>query len=112
MSTPFSESFSSDIVELSAEEYCYTYEQAAQMTAVSVTLVERFVSLNLIEAKNAKLREPDIARIAQMLRLRRDLGLNWVGAGMVLDLSREISLLKARLRAFDSHQDLGEAGFH
>ncbi|MGA9378375.1 MAG: chaperone modulator CbpM [Phormidium sp.] len=94
------ESFSSEIVEFSVEEYCYTYEQVAQMTAVSVTLVERFVSLNLIESKSAKLREGDIARIAQMLRLRRDLGLNWVGAGIVLDLCQEISQLKARLQAY------------
>lgn len=84
---------------------CYTYEQVAQMTAISVTLVERFVSLNLVESKDAKLREPDIARIAQILRLRRDLGLNWVGAGMVLDLCREVSQLKARLRAYESHQE-------
>lgn len=37
-----------------------------------------------------------------MLRLRRDLGLNWVGTGMVLDLTREIARLKARLRAYES----------
>jgi len=86
----------------SAEEYRYTYEQVAQITTVSVTLVERFVFLNLIESENTKLRERDVARIAQMLRLRRDLGLNWVGAGMVLDLCQEISQLKARLRAYDS----------
>lgn len=104
MSNLPSEPLSSDSLELGVEEYCYTYEQVAQMTAISVTLVERFVSLNLIEPKDAKLREPDIARIAQMLRLRRDLGLNWVGAGMVLDLCREVSQLKARLQAYESHR--------
>lgn len=105
MSSHPSEPLSPDSLELSIEEYCYTYEQVAQMTAISVTLVERFVSLNLVESKDAKLREPDIARIAQILRLRRDLGLNWVGAGMVLDLCREVSQLKARLRAYESHQE-------
>jgi hypothetical protein len=104
MSTPFSES-SPDILELSAEEYCYTYEQVAQTVSISVTLVERFVSLNLIEPQEAKLSERDIARIAQMLRLRRDLGLNWVGAGMVLDLCQEVTQLKARLRAYEFQQD-------
>jgi hypothetical protein len=104
MSTPFSES-SPDILELSAEEYYYTYEQVAQTVSISVTLVERFVSLNLIEPKDAKLSERDIARIAQMLRLRRDLGLNWVGAGMVLDLCQEVSQLKARLQAYEFQQD-------
>lgn len=92
-----------DTIEIRTEEYCYTYEQAANLTAVSVTLIERFVTLNLVEAEDAKLREKDIARIAQMLRLRRDLGLNWVGTGMVLDLSQEIARLKARLRAYESH---------
>lgn len=99
------DSFQSESIELSIEEYCYTYEQVAQMTAISVRLVERFVSLNLVDSKDAKLREPDIARIAQILRLRRDLGLNWIGAGMVLDLCREVSQLKARLRAYESHQE-------
>jgi hypothetical protein len=75
------------------------------MTSISVTLVERFVSLNSIEARDARLRETDVARIAQMLRLRRDLGLNWVGTGMVPDLTREIARLKARLGAFESGAD-------
>lgn len=96
---------SPDVLELSTEEYCYSYEQAAQMVTISVTLVERFVSLNLIEPQAARLSERDITRIAQILRLRRDLGLNWVGAGMVLDMCREISELKARLRAYDSTAD-------
>lgn len=91
-----------DALELSAEEYCYSYEQAAQMVTISVTLVERFVTLNLVDSRDAKLSERDIARIAQILRLRRDLGVNWVGAGMVLDMGREITQLKARLRAYES----------
>jgi hypothetical protein len=87
---------------IDTEEYLYTYEQVSSMTSISVTLIERFVSLNLIETQEAKLRETDVDRIARMLRLRRDLGLNWVGTGMVLDLTREIARLKARLRAYES----------
>jgi hypothetical protein len=89
-------------LSIDTEEYLYTYEQVASMTSISVTLIERFVSWNLIEAQEAKLRETDVDRIARMLRLRRDLGLNWVGTGMVLDLTREIARLKARLRAYES----------
>ena len=81
----------------------YTYEQAAQMTAISITLVKRFVSLNLLEPQDDKLRSQDVARIAQMLRLRRDLGVNWVGAAMMLDLCHEMAQLKARLRAYEAH---------
>jgi hypothetical protein len=101
MSVP--EPFPPDAPAPTYEERIYTYQQAAQITAISVTLVERFVSLNLIEAENARLTEGEIARIAQMLRLRRDLGLNWVGASMVLDLCQENARLKARLKAYDEH---------
>ncbi len=90
-----------EFLHVSTEEYCYSYEQVADMTAISVTLIERFVSMNLVEAQEAKLREADVARIAQMLRLRRDLGLNWVGTSMVLDLTREITRLKARIKAYE-----------
>ena len=83
----------------------YSYQQVAQMTAISVTLVERFVSLSVVEAEDDKLRSEDVARIAQLLRIRRDLGVNWVGAGMVLDLSREISQLKAPLRVYTAPRD-------
>jgi hypothetical protein len=82
-----------------AEDRIYTYQQVAQITAISVTLVERFVSLTLVEAENSRLTERQVARIAQMLRLRRDLGLNWVGASMVLDLCQE----NARLKAYREH---------
>lgn len=83
----------------------YSYQQVAQMTAISVTLVERFVSLSIVEAEDDKLRPEDVARIAQLLRIRRDLGVNWVGAGIVLDLSREISQLKAQLRAYAANKN-------
>ncbi|MEG3439373.1 chaperone modulator CbpM [Pannus brasiliensis CCIBt3594] len=105
MNTPDPESLAIELSETIVEEYRYTYEQVAHMTSVSVTLIERFVSLNLIEAEDAKLRERDVARIARMSRLRRDLGLNWVGSSMVLDLSQEIVRLKARLRAYESHRE-------
>jgi hypothetical protein len=84
-------------------EQFYTLEEVARLTAISVTLVERFVNLNLVEVENRRLRSRDVARIAQMLRLRRDLGLNWVGAAMILDLSQELTQLKVRLRAYEAY---------
>lgn len=86
-----------------AQEQFYTFEEVARLTAISITLVERFVSLHLIEVENQRLRSRDIARIAQMIRLRRDLGLNWVGAAMILDMSQEMTQLKVRLRAYETH---------
>ncbi|MGE5657217.1 MAG: chaperone modulator CbpM [Actinomycetota bacterium] len=82
----------------------YSFEYAARVTATSVTLVERFVELGVIETTNSLLRSRDIARIAQILRLRQDLGLNLIGAAMVLDMAQEIAQLRTQLKAYQSHQ--------
>lgn len=42
----------------------------------------------------------EIARIAQIQRLRQDLGLNLVGAAMVLDLTQEVAQLRAQLEVY------------
>jgi MerR HTH family regulatory protein len=44
----------------------------------------------------------EITRIAQIQRLRRDLGLNLVGAAIVLDMAQELAQLRARLKAHQS----------
>ena len=80
----------------------YSFEQAAIFAETSVTVVEQFAALSLIEPEGDMLRARDIARIAQVLRLRRDLGLNLVGAGMVLDMAQEIARLRAQLQAYQS----------
>lgn len=101
---------SEDIINLSSEasapqeELRYTVEQVASMTAISVTLVRRLVDLNVIETEQEQLHAREVTRLTQILRLRRDLGVNWVGAGMVLDMSQEIARLKTRLQAYESHR--------
>jgi len=80
----------------------YTFEYAAQVTETSTTLVERFVELGLIEPMGTMLRSRDITRIAQIQRLRRDLGINLVGAAIVLDMAQEIAQLRAQLQARQS----------
>ena len=50
------------------------------------------------------LRVSDLTRIMQIMRLRRDLGLNLVGAAIVLDMAAEIAQLKAHLRALQQKQ--------
>lgn len=78
----------------------YSFEQAAILTQTSVTLVESFATLGLIEPIGAMLRSQDLTRIVQIQRLRRDLGLNLVGASMVLDMAQEIAQLRAQLQAY------------
>ena len=80
----------------------YTYEYAALVTQTSTNVIERFVELGLIEPKGSMLRSREIARIAQIQRLRQDLGLNLVGAAMVIDLGQEIAQLRAQIKALRS----------
>jgi MerR HTH family regulatory protein len=80
----------------------YTFEYAALVTETSTTVIEGLVQLGLIEPIGDLLRSQEIARIAQIQRLRRDLGLNLVGAMMVLDMAQEIAQLRARLQAIQS----------
>ncbi|NEU84698.1 chaperone modulator CbpM, partial [Nostoc sp. UIC 10630] len=80
----------------------YTFEYAASVTQTSTIVIEQFVQLGLIEPKGSMLHSREIARIAQIQRLRQDLGLNLVGAAMVMDMAAEIAQLRAQLKALQS----------
>ncbi len=84
-------------------EQLYTFEYAALVTETSITLVKIYVELGVIEPKGSMLHSREIARIAQIQRLRQDLGLNLVGAAMVLDMAQEIAQLRAQLKVYQSH---------
>ncbi len=95
--------FSLSQVVVSPEgEQLYTFEYAATVTETSTALVERFVQLGLIEPIGVMLHPRDITRITQILRLRQDLGLNLVGAAMVLDMAQEMAQLRAQNQAYKS----------
>jgi hypothetical protein len=57
----------------------YTFEYAALVTETSTIVIEQFVQVGLIEPIGSMLRSREIVRIAQIQRLRQDLGLNLVG---------------------------------
>ena len=80
----------------------YTFAYAASLTETSITVIEHCVALGLIEAIDSMLHARELARIAQIQRLRQDLGLNLVGAAMVLDMAQEIAQLRAQLRVYQS----------
>ena len=81
-----------------------TFQQEAYLTQTSVTILERFAELGLIEPVESMLRLSDLTRVMQIIRLRRDLGLNLVGAAIALDLAVEIARLKAQVRALKQGQ--------
>ncbi|MCW6053820.1 chaperone modulator CbpM [Lyngbya sp. CCAP 1446/10] len=80
----------------------YTFEYAALVTETSTMIIEQFVQVGLIEPIGSMLHAREIARIGQIQRLRQDLGLNLVGAVMVVDMAQEIAQLRARLKALES----------
>ena len=93
--------FSLSHVVVSPEgEQLYTFEYAAIVTETSTSLVESFAQLGLIEPVGVMLQQRDINRITKIQHLRQDLGLNLVGAAMVLDMAQEIAQLRAQNQAF------------
>jgi len=95
-------SLSTTLVSLE-EEPLYTFEYVASVTQTSVTVVQRYVELGVIDAIGDRLHAREITRITQIHRLRQDLGLNLVGAAMVLDMAQEIAQLRAQLNVYQSH---------
>ena len=93
----------SKIVVSPAGEQLHTFEYAASIAETSITVVKIYVELGVIEAVGSMLHSREIARIAQIGRLRQDLGLNLVGAAMVLDMAQEIAQLRAQLKVYQSH---------
>jgi chaperone modulatory protein CbpM len=86
-------------------EQLYSFEYAALITETSITVVQVYVELGIIEPIGSMLHSHAIARIAQIQRLRRDLGLNLVGAAMVLDMTTEIAQLRAMVKMYQSHRE-------
>jgi DNA-binding transcriptional MerR regulator len=83
-------------------ERLYTFESAASIAQTSIAVIEIYVQLGVIEPVGSMLHSREIARIAQIQRLRQDLGLNLVGAAMVLDLAQEVAQLRAQLEVYRS----------
>ena len=81
-----------------------TFQQAAYLTQTSVTVLERFADLGLIEPVESMLQLSDLTRVMQIMRLRRDLGLNLVGAAIALDMAVEIARLKAQVRSLQQQK--------
>lgn len=92
----------SQIVWTDSYDRLFTFEKAATLSDTSISLIEKYVALGLVEPVGVMLPKAEIIRIIRLRRLRRDLGLNLVGAAMVLDMANEISQLKAQIQAMQS----------
>ncbi len=60
--------------------------------------IEHFQSLGMIELEGDQIRVEDLRRIRKALRLRRSLGINLMGAAVILELLERIETLEDEIR--------------
>ncbi len=79
-----------------------TLMETARQARVHPELLERMVDLGLIEPEQNRpeiLFAPEVvADVCRALRLRNELGINWNGVGLVMDLLDRINQLENELR--------------
>lgn len=79
-----------------------TLSEVAVRCGVEVEYVERLVALGVIEERPESSTgfPPEVTlRVARVLRLERDLGVNFEGAAVILDLLERIDQLEHELRS-------------
>src|SRR5262249_49104236 len=79
-----------------------TLDVVAAIVGTRRSLVVRLAQQGLIETVDSEDQEPmvprrAVVRIRRMQRLRRDLGVNFAGAAIILDLSRRIEQMNREL---------------
>ena len=79
----------------------------ASLCDVHPDLIIRFVHLGLLDPLEEEAGVPSlfdrsaVGVVHKILRLRRDLGINYVGIGVVLDLMRRIEILDSRVQELE-----------
>jgi len=88
------------IIQRTAAWRTLRLEEVAARCGLHPVLVERFVTLGLIDPveREAKQFDPEVVlRLQCAMRLRRDLGLSYNGAALALELLDRIEALERRL---------------
>lgn len=86
-------------VELSLADLCKTCRvpEAQVVEMVAEGIVEPLGR----EARQWRFRGASIRRVRCAVQLRHDLGVNWAGAALALELLDELRLLRVRLRRYE-----------
>ena len=85
-----------------------TMTEVAARVGVHPELVDRFVRLGLIEFSGSTMDgefifDPDVIPvIGRILRLRNELGVNYAGVGVILELMSRIETLESRVRELEN----------
>lgn len=74
----------------------YDWVDLAEL-GLPVELLYRMSETGIVEIKKNRVRSDQIPRIYKALRLRKNLGINLAGAGIILDLMEEMDSLKEEL---------------
>jgi len=104
MSAPARTRIAALVVAPAAEEL--PLDAVARRAGLHPELVRRLVALGALEPIAGTSAAPRFsaeasARLTLLLRLRRDLGLNWAGTLLALDLLDRIDTLQARLARYE-----------
>jgi hypothetical protein len=79
-----------------------SFAEAAARCGVHVTLVERLVRVGVLEPhpEHPSYLPPETTlRLRKMVRLNRDLGVNWEGAALIVELLERVEQLEDELAA-------------
>lgn len=78
-----------------------TVEEFAYEADIQMELAEKLLALGLVSYQGRidapRIMRREVVKVQRMQRLRRDLGLNWSGAGLVMDLLEEIDRLEREI---------------
>jgi DNA-binding transcriptional MerR regulator len=79
-------------------------EELAERCGLRATHVRRLVILGLIdpvEEKRDRFAPEVVLRVQRIVRIHQELGVNYTGVGVILDLLDRIEVLEQRLRLLD-----------
>ncbi|MDR3568038.1 MAG: chaperone modulator CbpM [Syntrophobacteraceae bacterium] len=85
----------------------YTTTEVAARAGVHPDLIDRFVRLGLLEFSEGAIAgectfDPEVVPlIGRILRLRNELGVNYAGVGVILELIARIEALESRVRELE-----------
>ncbi len=85
--------------DLSLVEFCRVCRVSAD--EVFILVEEGIVEPVGGEASQWRFHGTNVRRVRCALQLRKDLGVNWAGAALALDLLEELQELRTRLRRFE-----------